>query len=52
MSGIMFVFAEGALGQEITTKNDAGEQFMVTILVACGEEQPIATKAMNKDKPL
>ena len=45
-----FIFAEGTLGEEIRTKFKNDEQFMVTVLKAYGEEQAIATKAMNKDK--
>ena len=43
-------FAESALGEEITTKFQNDEQFMVTVLKAMGEELAIATKVMNKEK--
>ena len=36
------------LGKEIKTKFEAGEQFMVTVLKAMGEEVPVGIKAMTK----
>ena len=38
---------EGDVGKEITAKFEAGGDFMVTVLKACGEEMAIATKAMT-----
>ena len=39
---------EGDIGKEIQTKYDAGDNFMVTIISAMGEEAAIATKAITK----
>merc|ERR1711970_1320951 len=39
---------EGDLGKEILSKFEAGEEFMVSVLAAMGEECAVAIKAMNK----
>jgi len=39
---------EGELGEEITKKFDAGEDFMVTVLTAVGEETIVGTKVLTK----
>lgn len=39
---------EGEIGLEITKKHAAGEDIMVTILSACGEEKAIAVKTAAK----
>jgi len=39
---------EGDLGKEILAKFEAGEEFMVSVLAAMGEECAVAIKAMNK----
>ena len=35
-------------GKEIQTKWDADEQFIVTVLSACGEEKIVGTKVLNE----
>ena len=39
---------EGDAGKDITDRHAKGEEFMVTVLKACGEEMAIATKNMTK----
>ena len=39
---------EGDIGKEIQSKHDAGDNFMVTIISAMGDEAAIATKAITK----
>lgn len=39
---------EGDIGKEIQSKFDNGDNFMVTIISAMGEEAAIATKAITK----
>lgn len=36
------------LGRDIKDKFDKGDQIMVTVLAACGEEMAIAVKPMTK----
>lgn len=40
---------EGDLGKEISTKFDKGEQLMLTLLGACGDEMIIACKNVKQD---
>lgn len=39
---------ESDIGKEIKTKFDAGNDILVTVISAMGEEAAIATKPMNK----
>lgn len=39
---------ESDIGKEIQSKHDNGDNFMVTIVSAMGEEAAIATKAITK----
>jgi translation initiation factor 5A len=39
---------DGDIGKEIQSKHDNGDNFMVTIVSAMGEEAAIATKAITK----
>ena len=43
-----FLFAEGDLGKEIKSKYDNGEDVMVTVQAAMGEEKAIGNKQMAK----
>ena len=39
---------ENEIGKEITDKHDKGDQFLVTVLKAMGEEMAMGTKSLNK----
>lgn len=39
---------EGDIGKEINDKFENGEEFLVTVLSACGEDMIVATKNMTK----